>query len=259
MDKLKGKPQIKVTNSPPKEVSSPTKITNSIKNPITSPTKIVSKAIPNSPTKQTSPLQNKSPLKKDLNPSQKPKEILTPDDSEDEDDTIEELSVESKIKKLGPQTYFAKRTSFDYQKLKTIEKPMRRASAIEGMSLIKKNEMLSESGNKDMFVKFSTISEEIKTEETSEQKKIIRNDKPKRSILKNTFIDEELVLTKIFEKNTLKEVIEKIEKESNGNTKLYNDIIPKIFLETWNKNEKDPKKCLLLLKVLLTSIKKEIL
>ena len=138
-------------------------------------------------------------------------------------------------------------TSCDYMNLKTIEKPMRRASAIDS-ALGNLNDLKENPAN---LVKFSTITEEIKTEEKENENnlKIVRNDKPRRSILKNTFVEEDLVLTKIFDKKSLIELIEKIDKACGGNAKLYNDVIPKTFLEFWKINENNLKKSWLLLQV----------
>ena len=199
---------------------------------------------PTSPLKSPGKIQASSPLKK---PSPKPqsKEIKT--DSSDEDEILDEISIESKIKQLSPTKYFQKRVSCDYMNLKTIEKPMRRASAID--SALGNLKDLKE--NPANLVKFSTITEEIKTEEKENENnlKIVRNDKPRRSILKNTFSEEDLVLTKIFDKKSLIELIEKIDKACGVNAKLYNDVIPKTFLEFWKINENNLKKSWLLLQV----------
>lgn len=222
-------------SSPQKATTSPTKLTSTSKNPQTiSPT--LKNPTHNSP-KLGKPKQQISPTKLPIS-----KEIQT---DSSEDDIIEDLSIENKIKQLSPTKYFAKRTSFDYQKLKSIEKPMRRASAIEGLNNLK----ISTNVDKGLLVKFSTITEEIKNEEKIESKNAFKNEKPRRSILKNTYIEEEIVLTKVFDKNSLNDLIEKINKACGGDQKLYNEILPKIFLEFWRNNENNPKKSLLILKV----------
>lgn len=209
------------------------------KKPPSSPAKITTKPQAGLSLK-TSPSNNKSPQ---VNPKNDKKEGT---ESSDDDEILDEISVESKIKQLSPTKYFQKRTSCDYMKLKSIEKPMRRASAIDaGLGL----GPLKDPNSQAYLVKFSTITEEIKTEENENNKKVLRNDKPKRSILKNTFAEEELVLTKIFEKKSLTELIEKIDKAAFGNPKLYNDLIPKVFLEYWLVNQSNVKKCWLILQV----------
>ena len=175
-----------------------------------------------SPTKSPTPAPKfeKSSLKMPVS-----KEVRT-DSSDDEDDLVEEISVESKIKQLSPTKYFGKRTSFDNLTLKTIEKPMRRASALE--LNLPDGKTLEDKG---YLVKFSTMSEEIKNEEKEDMKKAFKNEKPRRSILKNTFVEENLVLIKIFDKKNLIELIEKIDKACAGDQKLYNDMISKCFFE----------------------------
>lgn len=186
--------------------------------------------------------------KKSNSPSKSPpaKNIKDAVSSDDEDDVIEEISIASKIKSLSPVKYFEKRGSFDYHKVKVIDQPMRRASAIEGLNSFKV------SGIKEMddkvLVKFSTITEEIKTDE-NDPKFSGRNTKPRRSILKNTFDEETLILTKIFDKKILFELIEKIDKEAKGNHKLYNDLVPKCFTDYWKIKEKNTKQCMQILRV----------
>ena len=209
------------------------------KKPPSSPTKITTKPQASLPLK-TTPSNNKSPEIKLKNDKKEGTE------SSDDDEILDEISVESKIKQLSPTKYFQKRVSCDYMKLKSIEKPMRRASAIDaGLGL----GMLKDPNSQAYLVKFSTITEEIKTEENENNKKVLRNDKPKRSILKNTFAEEELVLDKIFEKKSLTELIEKIDKSAFGNPKLYNDLIPKVFLEYWLANQSNLKKAWFILQV----------
>lgn len=166
--------------------------------------------------------------------------------SEDEEDCVEEMSVESKIKQLSSLKYFQKRGSFDYNKLKEIEKPIRRASTMEVLNNFKVN------GNKEIddkgFVKFSTMTEEIKTDE-KDIKFTSHSGKPRRSILKNTFIEEDLILIKIFDKKTFIELIEKIDKAAAGNKKLYNDLVPKYFMEFWKSKITNPKQSMQILLV----------
>jgi hypothetical protein len=150
-------------------------------------------------------------------------------DSEEEENAA---PVSLKMQSLPSTRYFTKRVSVDFHNIKTIEKP-RRMSSLTPSNFLISNNLIEEKS----LVKFSTIDEEIKLDHNSEIKAAaapVRKGGLKKSILKNTIIQDAVKLEKVFEKGIKGvngEIVAKIEKMGEKDEDKYLFSISKCFLE----------------------------
>ena len=155
--------------------------------------------------------------------------------------------VSLKMQSLPSTRYFNKRVSVDFHNIKTIEKPRRLSSLIPSNLA---NNLAEEKG----YVKFSTINEEIKVSINSEVKAPVpvRKGGMKKSILKNTIIQEAVKLDNLFDqgiKGVNGEIVSKIEKMGEKEEDKYLFSIFQCFLEHLKGLKNNTQKIFLCLKV----------
>lgn len=158
--------------------------------------------------------------------------------------------VSLKMQSLPSTRYFNKRISVDFHDIKTIEKP-RRLSSLFPSNL--SNNLSEEKG----YVKFSTIDEEIKVNINSEVKPPARKGGLKKSILKNTIIQDAVKLDNLFDqgiKGVNGEIVSKIEKMGEKEEDKYLFSISLCFLEHLKALKNNIQKIFVCLKVNLNNL-----
>ena len=161
---------------------------------------------------------------------------------------IPKINVEYKFseeddveRSYSPSKYFGKRPSFEYKNLRKIERTTIRAlSAVQKKRVEVENtpssktydeESLSPQDMENSKVHFSAHVLEDEKEVSSPSKVVIK--KPKKSILKKSNFNEEIILEKIFNKDINEDFMDKLALECAKEGKHFSEKICKSFMEYW--------------------------